>query len=727
MIKGASTVYRYLLGFSVKGRPLHVLYYLLPIVIVFGIKRIIGHAFTGWDTHDLSFVNFVYFRDCLAHGVLPAWNPFIQSGTFFPSIFQVGHFSLFQFPFALLALLISPLLAYEWMIQFVILMGGLGIYVFLRSIDTERSIACLGAVFYVLTTMLPNAGQIWFIFSFAALPWLLVAAQQIVKGRRALTDWPLFGILLGFVYASGYQWLNLINTAIFATYAVYTYRCSDERASLREAGARFILFLLPLLAVHLALILPGLINLRFNYSQFFGDYVSPEPRLRALGGGLQSYQYPNLWVAVLGSINRAATPGGSVPGWTFGAGWMPCLLLFSAVCRKPKFRKEYGFWIAMAVIAILYSSAGKELGALIWRLPLVSSNRWWVLGADYAVISLIVLASTWLNDAFGPASLKATGRCKLYLAIFSGVLVFLLLYLRAPWYAIAILPVAFSVLALDSIVLTRRNQIFAICCLAVLDSLLLTYMLYPRDPVGAKNLSVRARGYPGALAARKVSPVVTDANGRRLGNRREYDYTDSAWYLDKSPFSHGYDPLGSPIYWHIKDSPLVAKIFTASVRMRQEEKVFRAVYSSDANYAAAVVSDILRDPDIPAVDISVPGWAQRPRRTNIEIQHTELRPNEGRVRVQTDGSVLITFNNNYSPGWRAYINGEESRLIRVNHLFMGVELPAAGTYLVQFKFQSKLLIAGLFVSYMGLFAFSILLLMRLARDYAAHLSPAAQG
>ena len=683
-------------------------YFLIPIIIIFGAQRLIGLGFTGWDTHDLSFDNFVYFRDCLANGMLPLWNPFIQSGTFFPSLFQIGHFALFQFPFAVLALLVPPMLAYEWMLQFVVLMGGVGAYVYFRAAESEQDIACLGAFIYTLTTMVVNIGQVWFIFSFAALPWLLAAAHAIVKGERKLSNWPLFGILLGFVYASGYQWMNLVNTGIFVAYVLFTYRYCAERARLEEVGLRLVLFLLPLLAVHLILIYPGLANLGFNYSGFSGDYANPEPRLRALGGGGWAYTYNDPFQAILGLINWASFRPGAGAGWTLGAGWATCLLLINAICRKPKLRPEYYFWGAIVAAGLIYSSAtGHHLSALIRRVPLFSSNRWWVLGVDYSIIALVILTVTWLGDAVGNGVLNAVGRGKWCLRTFLAFLVLFLLYQHAPWYEFVVLSGLYFVLGVDGFISSRRHQLVAVAALAIFDWLLLVYCLPGGSICKPQHCE---KTYRAALAGRIVSPVLMDLNERRLGISKDYDYTDTDWYVRKSPYSHGYDPLGNPIYWHLKDTQVVAHLFTVAQDIREEARILRAGYENDNRYVDAVVSDILARPDIPTINIPV-SKAGPAVKISAKILHTELWPNKAVVRVQTNGPVLVSFNNNFVPGWEVFVDGKKAQLLSVNHIFMGTLLPAEGSYTVQFKFQPVSLILAIMAPYVALLAALLLFVL----------------
>lgn len=115
-------------------------------------KPIVGKAYTSWDTHDLGFVNFLYFSDSLRSGVSPLWNHFIQSGTFFPSFNNIGLFSPFQLFFVALSWAISPVYAYELMIQVAVLIGSIGSYLLFRTYTNDRLVALFGATAYAEIT-----------------------------------------------------------------------------------------------------------------------------------------------------------------------------------------------------------------------------------------------------------------------------------------------------------------------------------------------------------------------------------------------------------------------------------------------------------------------------------------------------------------------------------------------------------------------------------------------
>jgi hypothetical protein len=243
-------------------------------------RALLGLTHADWDTHDYFFPQFLYVVDSLRGGTVPLWNPFIQSGAFFPSLHNVGFFLPFYQPFLLLGLLVSPLTALEGMVVALQFVGALGLYALLASQQWRRDVALLGSVAFLTSVLWLNIGQISILFSFATLPWLLVAAHALKARRLAFPTVAFAGISSGMAFACSYPWLSVVNTLLFVVYLVVI----DARGLIKDRPKRWqaILFLASCGLAYAALVFPGYANLLFNYGAFAGDFVSPDDRLRGL-------------------------------------------------------------------------------------------------------------------------------------------------------------------------------------------------------------------------------------------------------------------------------------------------------------------------------------------------------------------------------------------------------------------------------------------------------------
>ena len=53
----------------------------------------------------------------------------------------------------------------------------------------------------------------------------------------------------------------------------------------------------------------------------------------------------------------------------------------------------------------------------------------------------------------------------------------------------------------------------------------------------------------------------------------------------------------------------------------------------------------------------------------------------------TSGEAILVFAQTWLPGWKAYVDGREASLFRVNHTQIGLHLPAAGAFHVRLVYE----------------------------------------
>jgi hypothetical protein len=88
----------------------------------------------------------------------------------------------------------------------------------------------------------------------------------------------------------------------------------------------------------------------------------------------------------------------------------------------------------------------------------------------------------------------------------------------------------------------------------------------------------------------------------------------------------------------------------------------------------------------------------------IGYQNTQVTVNASALR-----EGILVLGDQYYPGWKAYVDGQEAKIIRTNHVLRGVILPP-GEHQVVFKLQPDTLIKGAWISGLSLFILSILCL-----------------
>ncbi|HET7747271.1 MAG TPA: YfhO family protein, partial [Vicinamibacteria bacterium] len=76
------------------------------------------------------------------------------------------------------------------------------------------------------------------------------------------------------------------------------------------------------------------------------------------------------------------------------------------------------------------------------------------------------------------------------------------------------------------------------------------------------------------------------------------------------------------------------------------------------------------------------------------------RPDPERIDVHAEGPGVLVLAEAWSPGWRAAVDGQPARLLRVNYALMGVALPP-GSHRVTFRHRVSGLPAGFALSALG--------------------------
>jgi len=84
-----------------------------------------------------------------------------------------------------------------------------------------------------------------------------------------------------------------------------------------------------------------------------------------------------------------------------------------------------------------------------------------------------------------------------------------------------------------------------------------------------------------------------------------------------------------------------------------------------------------------------------------------------RVRARVAVPSILVLSQTYYPGWRALVDGKESRVLRANYAFTGIPLEG-GTHDVEFRFRPRPFVVGAAVSVFSLLLMGLAVLLRRA-------------
>ncbi|VVE34591.1 hypothetical protein PCO31110_03871 [Pandoraea communis] len=689
----------------------------------FFYENLFGKSYTGWDTHDWSFVNFTYFSDALRSGSVPLWTHFIQSGNFFPSFNNVGLYTPFQLIFIVLAWVINPLQSYEFMIQAAMLVGVLGAYSLFRAQGAGRMVALFGAAAFDLTVQLPITGQMVFVFSFSSLPWLLLVCLNIIRGNSRRPYVVVCQAAFFVLYiASGYLWLNVVNLIIAFLFSggMYLSRMRaasiEQRMVLRRVALTLGLFFLVIGVLYAGLILPGIINLSSYYGKFYGDFVSPDPRLRSLLPA-ENFSYNSIFHAVAAAIDPRIAANDPIwsadmrAAWPYGAGWVLWIVVLATPWKKKVFSSQ-SFWLILLFVALLYSTGNRYgINKIIEHIPVLKANRWWFAGGYYCSIALCMLAVLKLNALSSSITLRqATSRICLVLV----PVAFIFIALDTPieqYHVVAEIALLFWLLNVVSDRLLRNVLLMSLVCVSAFS-----FHEIPKSMPNYKYSKIPdLSGYFEKMGRRKVNVEITE-NFRKLSTAHDYVFDDEDWLLNKVPFAHGYNHLSNPIYWYVKNDAFLARIAFLAQGERVDKILSRRDFSSDNAYAEALARQISDSPLHPIVGPENYQGAAYADAVSGRIDRISIFPNSAKITVVTSSPALLVFNNVSYAGWRAYLDGKPAELISANLIFQGVRIPEGGTHTVEFVFRPYFTIFMLASPYFVLFLCALFFLRRRVLD-----------
>ncbi len=83
------------------------------------------------------------------------------------------------------------------------------------------------------------------------------------------------------------------------------------------------------------------------------------------------------------------------------------------------------------------------------------------------------------------------------------------------------------------------------------------------------------------------------------------------------------------------------------------------------------------------------------------IDTINYSPNRIDLRLTNDFPGYLFLSEVYYPGWKAFINGKETKIYRSNYAFRSIFIPSAGNYKVQFRFEPASLRIGTSITLCG--------------------------
>lgn len=703
----------------------------------------------------------------LESGTLPLWNPYQMSGTPFVANSQAGLF----YPFHLLFLLLPPFRAYALFIALHLLLAGLSMYAFLRTISASRIGSLIGGIAFMASPFLiGNSEHLPHLSVMVWLPLIFILLDRMLD-KRSIFYATTLGFVLGVQLLGGmFQFSFFVFLASFLYFLFRAAMLLKAQPSLRR-GILYLALMSVAMALGLSLaavqLLPSLEMSQFivraaekplighffmPYAMSFSylitllepNFVGPQSDLHPLGSRLiieSAYMGVFPLLAALVSLFNLRDRHSlfflllALVAVCLALG-TPVYQLFFLIPKFNTFRAPSRFlYLEVFALSVLAGLGFDHLVHLVregrdhpspWALAIV-----WLTPQIGVILlaSRVATGSVGISPGTAPPWPYAVRQTVILFSLFSASLTILILFLqrRMNLYTFAGLALLlttmdvvgqnlwfFPAIDYDKAYLSTASTKFlqeniglyrvARYGTGFLESPLPpnTGIIYGLSDIQGKDVFI-LRDYVDFLN------LIEDHQERALSNRlpnfeesqslssKLIDLLNVKYILATEPFKDPKYELvfdGSDkdifIYENKEVLPRAFVVHRVEVVLEKEKILARLKSDSYDPGLLAIISE-----ELPPVERSVNERAPSSDDSEAHVLDYGLNTISIEARMESPGFLLLA--DIYYPGWKAFVDGQERKIYRTDHIFRSVYLEE-GDHEIRFLFDPLSFKIGLYLT-----------------------------
>jgi hypothetical protein len=625
---------------------------------------------------------------------------------------QSGAWNPITWLFALLTN--YSLAAFHYEMLFYISFSGIGFYYLTREYGAGRALAFSLAIAYQCCGFVTDSVQFFTCISSACyLPYVFLFVKRTLYLHR-WQDAIYAGCSLFLFFTGGYPALFIVTAYLVAAYAIVVFLGAEDKWRFVR---RVIPLLLLTLGAFLLLALPAILS--------FADYL---PLIKR-GAGIslsvaqENPMHPLSLLSMMAPFANTASESvlsSSILMQNIYFGIIPFVfLVFALICPGLRIPKQARFFLAGAACFLLLSWGGffflhrlayyiipifnsfRHPGLL--RLPAlfllllginITMNNWLLAGRPRKTLLLKTARGVFIILLAAGIFIIATNNARLFSGLSGNpgnAAIFQRLYFSERY--LVQLPILLVVLLLLYRAISKEWNFYWITLLVIADMFANVQLLMPATIVGARrmdfiesHLQRTPEKFP-VPGTRSISENSTKTEDTLLITGSMLPFTKKIGRNDYF-ITPGNLSLQDSFYL----SPIKETVFRNAVLYMADTMIDNQfIPVGDGGIKTALLYT-----DLQTTKLTI---ASTPYRGEIRI--TDLSANSLDARLDPSMAGALVFLQNSYPGWRAFIDGKEQKIERVNISYMAVEVPP-GSRELRFVYRPAKLVIAFYLTLFGL-------------------------
>ncbi len=687
---------------------------LLIATVLFYWKILLTGQFSLLTDHEAvsqAYSWYHYWIRSVRQGLLPVWDPYIFGGRSFSGEMQTAAFYPLNFLLLLFPLNHSgvfSLVCYHIWYAFGHFLGACFMYALVREFGLRRFSAIIAGICFSLGGFVGHAGWPHMLHSGIWLPLIFLFLLRGIRAgsrKHAFLNSSLSGIFLGLAILAGGLHVVIMEALVVASAAAFVvFQPELQKTRLGRQWAR------PALAASIT----AVVGFCAGAVQLFASAEYSRSALRFLGapGALPAtakipYAYitgDSHWPqSILGILFPSAGLGGG-EAFCFYLGVFPLLAAIVAIWKRWK-DPWVRYLTGLAAAAFAYSLGAYSL--LHGFLYAVVPNLWMAREPDRFVFlldfALAILAAFGIDVLLGPR--KYAANWTIVNRILAGVVVACALALAGPmlightdsnpWTSMSILLIFASCGLFWRITKGYAGVSSRLLIVGLLLFDLNAFEWTPRDKIefartGTNYLDM-VMSCRGAVRFLKSRPGLYRVqapgdNGPNLGDLFELRTIQGGAVTllkDYIPLYSGHRDLLNVRYLLKPASTMDAGAIyqDSSWKVYEDAKAYPAAWVVHDTITESSQERLFQRLDDPAVDLHRTAFVNQPFLPEVEpaiigtpddVRFTGYEANRLELVTRTGSRGLLILSENYYPGWKATVNGNDAPILKVDGGLRGI-------------------------------------------------------